>query len=104
MVWRSLVVLAMFGHGCGGGAASHGPLTAPQVAPSSPAGPDAAAAVDGPDCPQGGAEVRAIGTPCAHEGESCGVKAAAKATRFSNVLTCTGGHWQLVEVPPPPPP
>jgi hypothetical protein len=56
-----------------------------------------------PGCPARGEIQTAIGTPCPTEGQSCGSKEAAAATGFSNVLLCKGGHWQNLEVPPPPP-
>lgn len=102
MVKCSLLALALFGAGFG--CASPRSSAAPPGATSSQPASAASPASDAPDCPHGEATVTAIGTPCAHEGQVCGARAAAKATGFSNLLHCRGGRWENVEVPPPPPP
>jgi hypothetical protein len=44
-----------------------------------------------------------FGARCTMEGRYCGGENCAAACGFCNILSCSGGTWRRVEVPPPPP-
>ncbi|MEO8549851.1 MAG: hypothetical protein ABI678_07750 [Kofleriaceae bacterium] len=93
-------LLLLFSVACGSSAK---PAAQPvEPAPSTTSTP-ATPATPEHGCPARAEVVSAIGTPCPTEGQFCGNKEAAAATGFSNVLSCTDGHWKNHEVPPPAP-
>jgi hypothetical protein len=44
----------------------------------------------------------AVGTPCAPDGAFCGGEACDPCS-FCHIIHCTGGQWEDLEAPPPPP-
>lgn len=53
-----------------------------------------------PSCPTGDV----VGTSCPVEGQFCGAEACQiDPCAFCNIIVCSGGVWQRIEVPPLPP-